>query len=191
MNQILDQQLCDKYPKIFANRHEDMTTTAMCWGFECGDGWFNILDQLCAQIQHHIDWKTAQYNRAARYNQALTKALAGDHAELIDYFTYGDTPEPNTPSAKTLENVAFEIKRNQLRVLPQQVTQVVADQVKEKYGTLRFYYTGGDERISGMVTLAEAMSAVTCEQCGCPAKTRSGGWVRTLCDTHYQQKEAA
>lgn len=186
MKHTLDKLLCERYPKIFANRYEDATTTAMCWGFECGDGWFNILDQLCSQIQHHIDWKTAQYNRAARFNQALTKAVAGDHAELIEYFTYGEVP-----NNRTYENVEFEIKRNQLRQLPEQVTQVVADQVKEKFGTLRFYYDGGDERISGMVTLAEGMSAVTCEQCGNPGEIRSGGWVRTLCDTHYQQKEAA
>jgi hypothetical protein len=184
MNQTLDKLLCARYPKIFANRHQDMTTTAMCWGFDCGDGWFNILDQLCAQIQHHIDWKTAQYERAARFNQALTKAIEGDKAELIEYFTYGEVADN-----RTFENVEFEIERKQLRVLPEQVTQVVADQVKEKYGTLRFYYTGGDNMITGMVALAESMSAVCCEQCGCPAKIRSGGWVRTLCDLHHQQKE--
>jgi hypothetical protein len=38
MKQELDEQLCAKYPKIFVNRHADMKTTAMCWGFECGDG---------------------------------------------------------------------------------------------------------------------------------------------------------
>jgi hypothetical protein len=184
MNQTLDKTLCERYPKIFADRHGDATATAMCWGFDCGDGWFNILDQLCAQIQHHIDWKTAQYNRAARYNQALEQALAGNKTKLTEYFTYGELPD-----AKSYENVEFEIKRNQPRVLPLRVQQVVATQVKEKYGTLRFYYDGGDERISGMVTLAEGMSAVVCECCGCPAKIREGGWIQTLCDAHYQQKE--
>jgi hypothetical protein len=153
MNQILDQQLCDKYPKIFANRYADMTTTAMCWGFECGDGWYNILDQLCAEIQHHIDWKERQREAAIRFN---SKATSGE-----------------------------------MREVPKEISQVVAAQVKEKFGTLRFYYDGGDERISGMVTLAESMSAVTCEQCGSPAQIRQGSWARTLCDTHYQQKEMA
>ena len=48
----------------------------------------------------------------------------------------------------------------------------MADQVKEKFGTLRFYYTGGDDRIDGMVRMAESMSAVTCETCGAPGKLR-------------------
>ena len=42
MRKELDEKLCEKYPLIFKNRHADMTETAMCWGFECGDGWFNI-----------------------------------------------------------------------------------------------------------------------------------------------------
>ena len=182
MKPELDKTLCERYPKIFADRHADMTTTAMCWGFDCGDGWFNILDQLCSQIQHHIDWRKQQYARAERYNQALAEARAGNKTKLADYFTYGEVPDE-----RTYENVEFEIKRNQPRQLPKQIQQVVATQVKEKYGTLRFYYDGGDERISGMVTLAEAMSAVTCERCGAPGESRHSGWVQTLCETHFQE----
>jgi hypothetical protein len=59
---------------------------------------------------------------------------------------------------------------------------VTLDQVKEKFGTLRFYYSGGDDYISGMVSLAESMTAVTCEGCGNPGKSRGGGWIHTYCD---------
>jgi len=186
MKPELDKLLCDKYPKIFANRYADMTTTAMCWGFDCGDGWYNILDQLCSQIQHYIDWRQHKYNNAINYNHALALAQAGDRTKLTEYYTFGGVVDE-----QTLKNVEFEIDRNQPRKLPDLVQQVVAAQVKEKYGTLRFYYDGGDDRITGMVTLAEAMSDVTCEQCGSPGETRSGGWVRTLCETHYQEKEIA
>ena len=57
-------------------------------------------------------------------------------------------------------------------------------QVKEKFGTLRFYYTGGDDEISGMVRMAESMSGVVCEECGAPGKRRGGGWIYTACDAH-------
>jgi hypothetical protein len=132
MKQELDNQLCEKYPKIFADRHKPMTETCMCWGFECGDGWYNILDQLCNNIQHYIDWK----------------------------------------------NRKEEI-----------VPQVVAEQVKEKFGTLRFYYRGGDDYIEGMVRMADSMSSILCEECGDTGKQRYGGWIRTLCDEHYNQKD--
>jgi hypothetical protein len=69
MKQELDEQLCARYPKIFVNRHADMQTTAMCWGFECGDGWYQILDSLCGQIQHHIDWSHKNYKWDLDYNE--------------------------------------------------------------------------------------------------------------------------
>lgn len=46
----LDTTLCKKYPEIFAERYDSMTTTAMCWGIDCNSGWFNIIDQLCSEI---------------------------------------------------------------------------------------------------------------------------------------------
>lgn len=57
MKEELDKQLCEKYPKIFKMRNASMQETAMCWGFEHGDGWYNILDAACANIQNHINWK--------------------------------------------------------------------------------------------------------------------------------------
>ena len=56
MSPELDKKLCEKYPKIFSLRYGDMKDTAMCWGFEHDDGWYNIIDRLCANIQSHIDW---------------------------------------------------------------------------------------------------------------------------------------
>jgi hypothetical protein len=64
------------------------------------------------------------------------------------------------------------------------VEQVVVHQIKEKFGGLRFYYGGGDNEISGMVRIAESVASITCEVCGAPGKSRSTGWIRTLCDEH-------
>lgn len=75
--------------------------------------------------------------------------------------------------------------------IPDPVTQVVVHQIKEKFGGLRFYYQGGDQRIRGMVEMAEVWAYRTCETCGAPGRQRSGGWLRTLCDQHeaeYQQQ---
>jgi hypothetical protein len=55
-------------------------------------------------------------------------------------------------------------------------------QVKEKWGTLRIYYSGGDEFVMGVISMAEAVSAVTCERCGAPGKTNDSGWISTLCE---------
>lgn len=179
MNIELDEKLVEKYPKIFRDRHASMQVTAMCWGFDCGDGWYNILDALCCQIQHHIDWKRGQRARALKYNRVLARALKGDKAGLIKYFTYGDSP-----TEKTYENVEFEIKRNQPRQVPEVPNQVIASQVKEKFGSLSFYYTGGGDYVRGLVTMAESMSSRTCERCGNLGKRRGNGWLYTACDLH-------
>jgi hypothetical protein len=70
------------------------------------------------------------------------------------------------------------------------VPQVVVEQIKEKFGGLRFYYQGGDDEISGMVRMAEAWADVACEECGAAGKRRSGGWIRTLCDQHEAERQA-
>ena len=56
------------------------------------------------------------------------------------------------------------------------------DQVKEKYGGLRLYFSGGDEYVEGLVSMGEAMSYKVCEVCGNKGKPNEGGWISTLCD---------
>jgi hypothetical protein len=118
MNPDLTQKLLDKYPKLFSNQQ--------FWGFECGDGWYDILDNLCGAIKE---------------------------------YTYdGD--------------------------------EIYVDQIKEKFGRLRFYLSKEDDVIHGMVTLAEYMSGHTCETCGKRGKTRGGSWMVTLCDEHHEARIA-
>jgi hypothetical protein len=70
------------------------------------------------------------------------------------------------------------------------IEQVVVEQIKEKFGGLRFYYQGGDDTIQGMVRMAEAWADRSCEECGKPGKSRGGGWIKTLCDEHEEQRQA-
>jgi hypothetical protein len=145
MSPELDSKLCEKYPKIFVNRYADMQTTAMCWGFECGGGWYNIIDALCANIQGYItrtnDWRE-----------------------------------------RLLKDNLYNNK------IPDELPQVVAVQVKEKFGGLRFYVDRSDSAVDALISMAESMSYRTCEVCGSPGKSRNGGWIRTLCDTHAAEQ---
>jgi hypothetical protein len=69
--------------------------------------------------------------------------------------------------------------------VPEPVVQVIAQQIKEKFGTLRFYTTGGDSYIHGAIQMADTMSEHICEECGNVGKRRPGSWIRTLCDQHF------
>ena len=127
MKSELDKKLCEKYPKLFAQRHKSPQETCMCWGFECGDGWYDLIDSLCDMLQ-------------------------------------------------------FDIDRNRH-------DQIEVVQVKEKFGTLRFYTSGADERQQGMIDFAEFLSGSICENCGAwGGKERGGGWIQTLCDKCYNEK---
>jgi hypothetical protein len=55
MKSALQNKLYEKYPKIFAQHNWSPTKTAMIWGFECGAGWYELLDNLCQNIQNTID----------------------------------------------------------------------------------------------------------------------------------------
>jgi hypothetical protein len=181
MKKELDEYLCKTYPRMLVNRNKSMQETCMCWGFECGDGWFTLLDQLMGNIQNHIDWKIKQRAWAMEYNEMATQAKAGNFELFEKSMATVTNPEYKEKRLK-------EIVEGEFRVLPEVVWQVTLDQVKEKFGTLRFYYTGGDEYISGLVSMAESMSGVICEGCGNPAKTSDvdpekgiTGWIRTEC----------
>ena len=184
MKQELDKLLCEKYPKMMVNRNKDMKETCMCWGFECGDGWFNILDQLMGNIQHHIDWKEKQRKWAIDYNEMATQAKAGN----FDLF---EETMKALPNDEYKEKRLAEIVAGDFRPVPESIPQVTLDQVKEKFGTLRFYYSGGDDYISGMVSLAESLTGVTCESCGNVGERRGGGWVHTYCEPCEEKRELA
>lgn len=47
--------LFKKYPNLFRGKDLSMRETAMCWGIECGSGWYGIIDELCAKIQAHCE----------------------------------------------------------------------------------------------------------------------------------------
>jgi len=139
MKQELEQKLFKDHPAIFRQRKLPMTQTCMCWGIECGDGWYELLDNLCKEL------------------------------EAI--------------------HIATGIK-----------TEAV--QVKEKYGTLRFYHTTilfssffqklfrrqpaktWDDIIDAVVDKAESKSAVTCEVCGdWGSLCYKGYWYATRCES--------
>ena len=149
MHQLLDKYLCDKYPKIFADRYKPMTETCMCWGLDVGNGWYSLLDNLCHNIQQHID------NPQWIYNEKIKE--------------YEEPPEGTTACP-----------------------QVVAQQVKQKFSGLRFYYSGGDEYIHGLVDNAESLSYFICEECGVMDESvgrNKVGWIVTSCREHARNKE--
>lgn len=175
-----DEKMCADFPKIFCGRNAPMTETCMCWGFETGSGWQNIIHQLCLTIQRHIDQTEENTQWDIKHNEKIASMKAGDFT-AFDRDTASWNPDHR-------EKTRAEMLAQEPRKLTDTVPQVVATQIKEKFGTLRFYYTGGDDYIDGLVRMAESMSAVTCETCGNPGERHGGGWVTTLCKEHAEAR---
>lgn len=95
MKTELQEKLFKKYPKIFARRHMPKEYTAMCYGIQCPDRWYDLIDTLCGRIQTY----------------------ANQNAIICE-----------------------------------------ANQVKSKFGGLRFYVTYTDSYIKGLLSMAEMMS---------------------------------
>ena len=73
-------------------------------------------------------------------------------------------------------------------------------QAKEKFGGLRFYTEKSDhfretgsaedsDYFDDLIHETEEMSYRICEGCGSRGKSRSGGWIKVLCDTHAEQSQ--
>lgn len=85
-----------------------------------------------------------------------------------------------------------------IAALPDDEERPKAFQVKEKFGTLRFYMGTSTEEIQAAIREAEDKSALICEACGKPGATRGTPlppakwrWVQTLCDEHEAEYQAS
>lgn len=162
MTKELDELLCKKYPDIFRDRQSPMHSTSMCWGFDCGDGWFALIDTLCASLMHPVN--TA---REAYEERVATRAE-------IDA---GKRPPTEYASDHAIAVAKAKWEWEKTRI-------PIAMQVKEKFGGLRFYVRNGTDEHDTMIDFAESMSYRICEICGTTkdAECRiDGGWHRTLC----------
>lgn len=150
MNAENTKYLFDTYPILYRDRNRPMQQSLMCFGFEHGDGWFKLIDELSKKL------------------------------EILNN-------EPACPY------------------------YIIAVQVKEKFGGLRFYThlerkdgrpefdtltdeEKESERLWGdivwdLADKAESRSEWTCEECGDRGETYTDGWHRTLCQYHRAHYE--
>ncbi len=61
------------------------------------------------------------------------------------------------------------------------------DQIKEKFGGLRFYVSAANDAINNLIHEAERKSFTICEDCGAPGKVRNTSWRKTRCDKCHEE----
>jgi hypothetical protein len=79
-----------------------------------------------------------------------------------------------------LDNLCSELQHNTDK---NDKPQVIAAQVKEKFGGLRFYVNGGTDEQFGAIHFAEMLSYSICETCGTTKGVKqTKGWINSLCE---------
>ena len=110
-NQTDYQKLAEKYPDFFK----------MHFGFECGPGWYKIIEKLTDDINAIIQRDNLEY--------------------------------------------------------------CYAEQIKEKFGTLRYYLSTETDEMSDLILKAEDESEITCEVCGNPGELKNERyWLSVRCN---------
>jgi hypothetical protein len=171
MTSQLEHKLIQKYPDFFKNVTKSPQETCMCWGIETGDGWYDIIDNLCGFL-------TDLRQNRHYYLKLKEEFRDNENHGSIDF----SCPE------------------------------IVFDQVKSKYATLRVYWhfegIGDYENIKSKledpkeidknidrctnivdtaIDFSEYLSSISCEVCGKPGKIEGGYWVETLCLEHSKK----
>lgn len=192
MKTELEKKLLTKYPQFFTTdrkiyigekpmqeevqellNQEEMVLPIQ-FGFECGDGWYMLLDELMADIENRIK----NVNRWRKTGKHKYKFLEKWSYNLRIHSGY---------KQKFRKRLGEWIEKTAPRIyLPPLTIQI--DQIKEKFGGLRFYYSGGDDEIAGMVSLAENLSYHICESCGNTKDIGyTKGWITTMCKECYEK----
>lgn len=181
MNPTLEKRLYDKYPLLFKEHDKPMNETAMCWGCQCSDGWFDIIDAMCEALTH-------TYTTSAPINPDDGKRLGIKPSDYNGQY-YVDIEAPKIILTTVKE------KFGTLRVYHRlEYTDVIKELVASKNNPK---VEDAMERYSnyfdGIIHFAEVLSGRTCENTGKPGEMHvsggsRGGWYRVL-NKEYAQTD--
>ena len=111
------------------------------------------------------------------------------HEEFDEYLISIDGLISNYTGTKITSHGFFEVGDGWLELIKNLIQELISigwdkniDQVKEKFGELRFYSNLNDEMYE-IVKKYCKLSKITCDKCGLPGEIISNkGWLRCTCE---------
>jgi hypothetical protein len=198
MRQFLEQRLCQAFPEIFEDRNKSPQESNMAFGCDCGDGWFDILEELCQQLQA-IREESGIITRATQIKEK--------YGTLRFYYTtaYDPNLEQMHNTRVWISNLVHRLQGVSW-MLYNKVPWLSRLTMPAFYGLFRFlrrheyaYYRRDDnkliwkrwypeqyyDRIEKLVNETDEESAYVCESCGdVPAECEYRyGYRQALCAT--------
>lgn len=175
--------LMDKYPNLFY-KNEKGESECPC-GASAPEGWHAIIDELCGCIHNHVYGTSRSelevHNKLYYFWKFLSKAVTKVHLFIIlKLFKKLNTAKFNAPWSAISKKFNY-IAHKYAKYISKRPPEVKIDQIKEKFGDLRFYITGGDSEVNGMISFAEYLCRRTCEVSGEKGELHvRGSWFKTL-----------
>lgn len=177
-----EKYLIDKYPHLFYdNKNGELKCPC---GVYAPVGWQNIVDDLCGAItsytKHTYRNELRVVNKMFYFWRGIATALDWMHKKFIKVFPKYNKWQYNKPVFAFIAKIRRRYFTCAVydKVYP---PPVKIDQIKEKFGELRVYITGGDKEVRGMISFAEYLCNKTCEVSGEKGELCSrNGWLKTL-----------
>jgi hypothetical protein len=152
MIDVLEKKLYEKYPSLFRDKDAPMNVTCMCWGIDCDNGWYDILDELCSELMKLKGSELIHFSQI--------KQKYGTLRVYVDIDSFYNSPLYNNKFTKYIYNVYLFLMEQRLI----ERNNILFDEVNK------------------LIDIAEQKSAITCECCGKEGAVSSFGyWVQTLC----------
>ena len=174
-----EEYLIKKYPHLFYEGNDPCPCGA--W---VPNGWQQIIADLCGAItsytKHTYRHKKRVINKMYYVWRSTAASLDWMHKKFIKLFPKYNNWQFNKPVFAFIEKFRRRYYKcvDYDKVYP---PAVKIDQIKEKFGGLRFYISGGDEQVRGMIHMAEYLCSKTCEVTGnAGVLCVRGGWYKTL-----------
>ena len=174
MKPELEKILLEKYPKIFVDCSKSSRESAMAFGLEIGDGWYEIMDALCETV-------SALYSTSAYIDEEGAKKFSVPQPTVSNFAPSKPTVMIDSPKVVFVQ---VKEKFGALRIYYRlEFAKVVEDLwAFRQYPSLETTMHNYSSVVDGAIRFAETLSLRTCEQTGTPGSLSSrNGWLKVLC----------
>lgn len=210
MNEEIDfeSRLIAKYPDLFPKDNDGNPKAPDC-GVSCPVGWQPLVEKLCRSIDWRVKNGKIFVKRRDRFIRVKRFVYNKVIYPIIKLFRNLFDPIPEMKVRKSIPSSEYKTLRDSRPIRKKindriykiesflrpserfdnfPIPPVTIQQIKEKMGTLRFYYSGGDDEISGMISFAESLCDSICEETGEAGQPCvRGGWWRTLSESKREE----
>jgi len=164
MKQELEEKLVKKYPALFKDRNKSPKETLICFGCECGDGWYKILDNLCGYIKNLQETRYSLLKLKDEFKTEENHGYYEFHCPPVVFDQikekYGTLRVYWHFDTSSLQDVEAKLEN------PEELTNKI---------------NSYSDTIENAIEFSEYLSSITCEITGKKGKLYSDGWSVTLC----------